>query len=207
MRRTMIIGALLAGGLALAGCTPTTEAPSPNPPAPGTPPPVEPAAQGEGHGAGDAHSSTDQEFAQQMLTHHEQALELVGLAEATSQNPQVRALATRIAQTQGPEIVQLKSWLAAKSGHESGSAPEDVPHHGGMTGMVKPQEMEALRLASGPEFDRQWVQAMIQHHEGAVEMAQAQLSEGSDPELQGFAEKVVATQQAEIQELKSIQVA
>lgn len=222
MRRTTIIGALLAGGLALTGCAPTTEAPSSATPAPGTPPPPTAIApggpenaqgsgeeqgqeQGQGQGAGQGPSSTDQQFAQMMVPHHEQALELSDLAANRSQNPQVRDLASRIAQAQGPEIEQMQSWLAEQQGRESGSAPGDTPQQGGMAGMVSPQAMDALRQASGEEFDRLWVEAMIQHHEGAVRMAQTQLEEGSDPRMRNLAEQMVAAQEAELQELRSLQ--
>ncbi|QGK69021.1 DUF305 domain-containing protein [Allosaccharopolyspora coralli] len=219
MRRTMIIGALLAGGLALAGCAPSTEAPSSNPPAPGTPPPpseIAPAGPensqgsgdeqgqgqgpGQGEGAGEGPSSTDQQFAQMMVPHHEQALELSELATSTSQNPQVRDLASRIAQAQGPEIGQMRAWLGEQQGQGG-----ETPQQGGMSGMVSPEAMDALRQASGEEFDRLWIEAMIQHHEGAVEMAQTQLEEGSDPRMRGLAEQIVGAQEAELQELRSLQ--
>lgn len=208
MRRSTIIGALLAGGLALAGCTPSEE-PSNVPPAPGTPPPPT-AAAASGHegspGAEGEHTGTDKEFAQHMLAHHEQALELAKLATQNGQRPEVKDLAARIEQAQAPEVAQIRAWMSHTQGQGSGSAPEDQePGEQQDMGMQSPQTMQALRQAQGAEFDRQWTQAMLDHHEGALQMARTELEEGSAQEMRDLAEKIIATQQAEIDELKKLQ--
>jgi uncharacterized protein (DUF305 family) len=74
----------------------------------------------------------------------------------------------------------------------------------GMGGMMTPEQMTALEQASGPEFDRMFLEMMVEHHRGAVEMAQTELDEGADPEAQALAQQIIDTQQAEITEMESL---
>lgn len=211
MRRSTIIGALLAGGLALTGCTPSEE-PSDQPPAPGTPPPATAQAHsGSGHSEGEgvgegSHTSTDQEFAQQLLTHHEQLVEIVGLANQNSQNPQVKQLASEIQQAQQAEIEEIKTWLASTEGKESASAPEDTAAGASseVPGLQQPAVVDQLRAARGPAFDQQWKQAVIALQEGALQLAQTELDEGSAEQMRSLAEKIAGSRQAEIDKVKSL---
>ena len=204
MRTSTITGALLAGGLLLAGCTPS-EQPSNKPPVPGTPPPATAQAAGGEHGAEDAEpTGTDQEFAQQMLAHHRQAIDLAVLASKNGESSQVKDLATRIQQGQQPEIDQIKVWLGLTGGQKPGSAPEDSGEHADMPGMQSPQKMQQLSQMRGADFDRAWSQVMVDHHQGALQMARTELEEGAAPQMRQIAEKVIATQQAEIDDLKKL---
>lgn len=109
-------------------------------------------------------SSDDIMFAQMMIPHHEQAIEMSTLAETRSQNPEVLALAAKIKAAQTPEIETMKGWLA-KAG-----ASLDMGHAMHMDGMLSEAQMQALKKASGVEFDRLFLEGMILHHQGAVEM-------------------------------------
>ncbi|GAB3285349.1 DUF305 domain-containing protein [Parasphingorhabdus pacifica] len=206
MRRSTIIGALLAGGLALAGCSPSEE-PSDQPPAPGTPPPATEQASGEATGAvqGSAHTGTDKEFAQQLLTHHEQLVELAGLAERNAQDPRIKELAAEIQQSESAEIGELEAWLAATAGEESDSAPEDAEGSGAeLPSALSPEELDQLREIRGSEFDRRWQQAVLALEEGALQVAKTELDEGSDEEMRALAEKIVSEQPAQIDKVKSL---
>jgi hypothetical protein len=109
-------------------------------------------------------SSDDIMFAQMMIPHHEQAIEMSTLAETRAENPEVKALAAKIKAAQAPEIEIMKGWLT-KAG-----ASTHMGHTMGMDGMLSEAEMQALRNATGQEFDRLFLEGMIAHHEGAVEM-------------------------------------
>ncbi len=109
-------------------------------------------------------SSDDIMFAQMMIPHHEQAIEMSTLAETRAQSPEVLALAAKIKAAQTPEIETMKGWLT-KAG-----ASLDMGHAAHMDGMLTDSQMQALKNASGVEFDRLFLEGMILHHEGAVEM-------------------------------------
>ena len=109
-------------------------------------------------------SSDDIMFAQMMIPHHEQAIEMSTLAETRAENPEVRALAAKIKAAQAQEIEVMKGWLT-KAG-----ASLDMGHAAHMDGMLSEEQMQALRNASGAEFDRMFLEGMILHHEGAIEM-------------------------------------
>lgn len=191
------LGALLAAA-SLAGCAeadtePTTALATPAATAP---------AGSEGEVAQE-HNDADTTFAQMMIVHHEGAIEMANLAIDKAENPDVVALAERIAQAQGPEIEKMTAWLEAWG--------EDVEpmDHGGMDmdgmdmdGMSQEEMMTHLDGLAGAEFDAAFLEGMIAHHEGAVKMAEAELADGENPEALALAEKIIADQQAEITEMQ-----
>ncbi|GAA2777683.1 DUF305 domain-containing protein [Saccharopolyspora taberi] len=206
MRRSTIIGAVLAGGLALAGCS-SGEQPSPEPPAPGTPPPATAQAHGEHGGAehGSAeHSTTDQEFARQFLAQQGQILELAELASEQSTNAQVKQVAGSIQQAQQPELDAVNAWLASTAGQQSGSAPEDTEPGDEADAVLTQQEVQQLSNAQGPAFDQQWAQAMTRLHESVLALARSEMEEGSAKELRSIAERVVSSQQSQLEQLRSL---
>ena len=109
------------------------------------------------------YSSQDIMFAEMMIPHHEQAIEMADLALAISQDSEVLSLATQIKSAQAPEIEQMKSWGSSHMGSHAGHM---------MDGMLSDEEMEELSQASGTDFDRLFLEGMIKHHEGAIEMAE-----------------------------------
>jgi len=160
--------------------------------------PGQPQSPGQDHsGHGMPAPSADVSFAQAMVPHHQQALEMSRLAQQRAADPRVRELATRIEAAQGPEIDSLTGWLRAHG------APAPAGHQH-MDGMMSPQQMGELAAASGPDFDHRFLQQMIAHHEGAVRMAETELTSGSDPQLRRMAENVSGTQREEIDTMRAL---
>jgi len=150
------------------------------------------------------HNKADIMFATDMIGHHRQAVEMAVLARDRSANAEVKAIAARIEAAQGPEIEQMSGWLedwnqpvpSMGSGHGA---------HGGMPGMMSDQEMSELEATTGTAFDQRFLQLMIVHHEGAIEMAQTQQRDGKNTDAKKLAEKIEADQTAEIAEMKQLQ--
>ncbi|MBP2330698.1 uncharacterized protein (DUF305 family) [Kibdelosporangium banguiense] len=149
-----------------------------------------------------ANNADDISFAQGMIPHHAQAVEMAKLVPSRSTNPKMLALATRVQQAQDPEIQQLTDMLK-----KWGSAPASTDHgsmdHGG-GGMMTADEMKQLEAAKGAEFDRMWTQMMIKHHEGAIKMARTELGKGASGDAKALAQKIIDAQQAEITEMQAL---
>lgn len=143
--------------------------------------------------AGSAFSSTDLMFAEMMIPHHKQALAMSELALTRSTNADVLALAEEIMAAQEPEIEQMKSWGASGEMHAG--------HQ--MDGMLSDDELAALEAASGAEFDRLFLEGMIKHHQGAIDMAQMVLA-SENAEAKALGDSIVATQQAEIERMQEL---
>lgn len=152
------------------------------------------------------HNAADTTFAQMMVIHHEGAVEMAELAEKTAESSDVRSLASRIKTAQGPEIEQMRGWL-----EEWGEpAPEDSDMagmgHGGMDmgGLDQQAAMDELMKLTGTDFDQRFLTMMIQHHEGAITMAQQQIADGENQAAIGLAETIISAQQKEIAEMQGI---
>ncbi|MGI5218218.1 DUF305 domain-containing protein [Nocardia sp. CA-290969] len=154
--------------------------------------------------AADRHNAADIRFAQEMIPHHRQAVEMAALVPSHSTDPRIVDLAARIQQAQDPEITAMTGWLQAWGA----PVPEDTGHsgmdHGSMPGMMTAEDMAELEAARGAEFDRLWLTMMIAHHEGAVQMARTELAEGSDPQARTMAQQIIDAQQAEIQQMQAM---
>lgn len=151
-------------------------------------------------------NDADVMFAQMMYPHHAQAVEMADMADGRTDNPEVLSLASAIAGAQQPEMDRMTAWLAAW-GQPAPTA--DMGNMGGMdhssgSGMMTAQDMDALMAASGPEFDRLWLTMMIAHHTGAIEMANTEIADGSNPDAQEMARTIVATQQQEIDTMQRL---
>ena len=129
-----------------------------------------------------------------MIPHHEQALEMVALAQTNTKNPDILAIAEQVRGAQEPEIVLMKSWpgvdAAAHMGHT-------------MKGMLSDSEMEKLRSAKGDEFDQLFLEGMIKHHEGAIEMAK-KVTDSKNHSVMKLAEWIVNVQALEIDTMKAL---
>jgi uncharacterized protein (DUF305 family) len=145
------------------------------------------------------HSADDVVFAQNMIPHHEQAVEMAGLAQANTTNPDVIALANAISSAQLPEIQAFKAWLVQWD--EPASAAHGAT---GMAGMVDQATMDKLNALRGPEFDKLWLQSMIAHHQGAITMAQQEVAHGQNVDVVSMAKSIISTQQAEIDKMKQL---
>ena len=162
------------------------------------------AACSPGGSSGDGFNPADTMFAQMMIPHHEQAIEMAGMAldPATGAGPDVLALAEAIAAAQDPEIAEMTALLEGWG--EPVAMDEGMDHSGMMSGMLTVEDLDALAALRGPDFDRAWLEAMIAHHEGAVAMAEDALADGESAEVRDLAERIVAAQAAEIAEMRAL---
>ena len=148
-----------------------------------------------------AYDDDDVMFAQMMIPHHEQALELAALVPDRSTDPAVIALAARIAAEQQPEISGMKALLL-----QWAVDPNEAAHgrgHAGMTmaGMVDDATMAKLGTLTGAEFDALWLRSMINHHRGAIEMARVEIANGSNADMITMARNIASAQQAEVDQM------
>jgi len=186
----MLVAVPLVLALGLAGCTGNSDAGMP-----GTEHGTHPSASTD---SASAVNSADAMFVTMMIPHHQQAIEMSDmLLGKTGADEQVRALARRVKDAQGPEIEQMETWLA-----EWNMEPAGQMSHG--DGMMSADDMEALEAAQGNDAARLYLEQMIVHHEGAIEMAEVQLEEGRNPDVVALAQAVVDTQAAEIAEMREL---
>ncbi|WP_327093685.1 DUF305 domain-containing protein [Nocardia vinacea] len=160
-------------------------------------------------------NAADVTFLQTMYPHHAQAVEMARLVPSRTQNEQVRALAADIEKAQSPEMEQITTLLESfgkpaptSSGH-SGHNMEmtttmNMPGMTTMPGMMSNEQMNALAAASGADFDRQWLELMIEHHTGAIAMSNTELAGGVNPDAKALATAIVAAQQAEIGTMRGL---
>jgi len=159
--------------------------------------------------AASAHNSVDVAFAQQMIPHHRQAITMAGLAPTRTTNPKVRDLATQIATDQEREIATLNSWLQGWHAPPATNNPGKGSAMGGMdraatVGMMSNQQMSQLVKSSGPAFDRLFLQLMIAHHQGAVQMATTELSAGHNPDAMHLATSIQRSQTEQIATMRKL---
>ena len=150
--------------------------------------------------ASEEFSANDVMFAQMMIPHHQQAIDMSEMAPSRAQSPAVLELAVEILNEQGPEISQMNRWLE-KAGANShmGHDAQDM----GMGSMLSDQEMLELEAATGAEFDKKFLTGMIAHHEGAIQMAQMIL-DSENPEAKSLAEAIVESQTNQIAQMKAM---
>ena len=157
--------------------------------------------------ANNRYSDADVSFMQNMIPHHAQAVEMSALVEGRTNREELIDLAGRIDASQADEVVFMQTWLT-----ERGEALEDLHAHHGMghsmmAGMATPEQMAELAAANGPTFDRLFLELMIAHHEGAVEMVDHLLEQSGsayDPVLFDFAGDIKNEQEAEIRRMGAL---
>lgn len=165
---------------------------------------------------GDTWNRADVAFVTGMIEHHLQALEIAALAPERAESDAVRAFAERVTAAQGPEVHALASWLQARdlavpegvegAGGTGPRAPHGADHdHGdGVAGMLSAEQLDALEAARGAEFDRLFLEGMIQHHEGALAMVDVVLVEGQDLAANEIAAETGAGQGGEIERMRDL---
>lgn len=165
-----------------------------------------------GSGAGSSEESfndADVTFAEGMIPHHEQAVEMAEMATQQASSAEVKALAEDIEAAQDPEIEQLQEWLDAWGE----DAPSESMGHGdmghgdessSMSGMMTEDDMMALGDSNGAAFDRMWLEMMIEHHNGAVQMAETEVADGEHPGAIDMANQIIETQEAEISQMEKL---
>lgn len=142
-------------------------------------------------------SGSDIMFAQMMIPHHQQAVDMSTLAESHTTNPEILALAKQIKDAQAPEIAQMTEWI------NNEKASMHMGHDMGMGGMLSDSDMAALAAASGPAFDKLYLEGMIGHHKGAIQMAQMVI-DSANAEAKTLGENIVTSQTAEIEKMKQM---
>jgi len=161
-------------------------------------------------GSGEDFNDADITFAQEMIPHHRQAVEMAALTSERTENVDLLALAQQISAAQQPEIDTmtglLDSWGAEVPADMTGMGEMEGMDHGptGMPGMMSAEEMASLEAAQGADFDRMFFEMMIAHHEGAIEMAQVELDNGADPAALALAQEIIDAQQAEIMQMQGL---
>jgi uncharacterized protein (DUF305 family) len=144
-------------------------------------------------------NDADVTFAVEMVMHHQQAIEMSDtLLAKDGVHPDVVALAERIKAAQGPEIETMNQWLE-DWGQDADMGGMD---HGG--GMMSEEDMAALEEADGETASSLFLEQMITHHQGAIDMAKTQLDNGQNPDAVALAQKIVEDQTAEITEMQGL---
>ncbi|PBC60971.1 DUF305 domain-containing protein [Streptomyces sp. Tue6028] len=156
------------------------------------------------------HNAQDVSFAQGMIPHHRQAVEMAALASHRAASAEVKDLAARIEKAQDPEIATmtgwLRSWGAKVPAADSAASMPGMDHsgHSGMSGMMSTKDMDALKAASGEEFDTMFLTMMVEHHKGAVEMAGTEKAKGRSGSATSMADDIITAQNAEITEMNKL---
>lgn len=202
MNKTMLTlsATAVAAALALTGC-------SPGPTAPSATSSGAAATQGTGPGmmssspaaAAAEHNDADTTFAQGMIPHHQQAVEMSGMMLQKQDIPApVTALATRIRAAQAPEIGTMTGWL------KGWNQPATMGSGHTMDGMMGDDDLKQLESARGTEAARLFLQQMVAHHQGAVLMARTEISRGRNADAITLSKDIVTAQEAEIKEMRDL---
>jgi uncharacterized protein (DUF305 family) len=157
------------------------------------------------------HNAADVAFAEGMIPHHRQAVEMAAMVPSRTTNPDVRMMATHISWDQKAEILTMTGLLAQWGESEA----MDHDEHGGMPGMpgmvdgvmpgmVDDATMTEIKSLSGPAFDELWITSMIEHHQGAVTMAHTEIADGQSPDAKKLAEMIIGAQQREIAQMNNL---
>lgn len=202
MIRMNLVGsalAVLTTGLVLAGCSssdsggghdmsPTTDSAAPTNSA---------AAQG-------GHNDADIAFAQQMIPHHAGAIDMAKLVQGRTSNAKVLDLASRIEKAQDPEIKTMTEWLKTWGAKPAETGMPGMDHGSSMPGMMTHEEMTTLQQAKDAAFDKAFLEMMIKHHQGAIDMSNTELKQGSNADAKKLAQQITDAQQAEITEMQGL---
>ena len=198
----------IAAALALAGCSTGPSAPSATSAASSSPASSASSMPGMGPGmmsssapaAATEHNEADTMFAQGMIPHHEQAVEMSEMMlKKQGVDPRITALATKIKAAQAPEIEQMTGWLKAWN-----EPAQMASGHGMGDGMMGDDDLSKLEAAQGTEAARLFLTGMIAHHQGAVMMAQTEISQGRNTDAIQLSKDIVTAQEAEIKEMQDL---
>ena len=181
----------LAAALVLAGCSATSSTSMPS---------NMPGMDHSSTSAAAQFNDPDVAFATQMIPHHQQAVEMADIVLGkTGVDSRVTDLAKKIKAEQDPEIVTMTGWLKAW-GQPSPTAMSGMT----MNGMMSQSDMDALTNASGPDSSKLFLQQMIQHHQGAIDMANEELTTGKNADALALAKSIVSSQTAEIATMNTL---
>ncbi|WP_324603900.1 MULTISPECIES: DUF305 domain-containing protein [unclassified Streptomyces] len=152
-----------------------------------------------------AHNAADVDFAKEMITHHRQAIEMADLAATRASSTDVKALAEKIKSAQDPEINTMSGWLTSwGEGVPADMTGMSHDMSAGMPGMMSADDMAELDRAKGAEFDTTFLEMMVDHHQGAIEMATTEKSKGQYGPATELAASVITAQSAEIKQMHDL---
>ncbi|WP_369245012.1 DUF305 domain-containing protein [Streptomyces sp. R41] len=156
-----------------------------------------------------AHNDADISFAKEMIEHHRQAVDMAELAAGRASSQEVKDLATKIKAAQDPEIKTMSGWLTSwseKVPEDMSSAMPGMDHDmsSSMPGMMSSEDMDKLEKASGTEFDKMFLEMMVEHHEGAITMAKTEKANGKYGPTVKLADDVITAQTAEIEQMNKM---
>ena len=197
MNRKLFLPAIgVAAAITLAGC-----AGNENPAASGSATaPSQAATSSAGSQVSAEHNDADTMFAQMMIPHHKQAVQMSELMLAKDGiEGEITDLATTIKEAQGPEIQTMTGWLKAWSE----PTESDMGGHG-MEGMMTDSQLKELESAHGTDASRMFLEGMTEHHKGAVGMAEDEIADGKNPQAVALARQIKKTQQAEIKKMQDL---
>ncbi len=182
----------LTATLGLAGCSTSTGEAAPPATATAT-------ASASSSPSTTLHNGADVMFAQMMMPHHSQAVEMSEMLLAKPGiSEEVRQLASDISAAQQPEIEELSAML------DKWGDPQEAHMGHSMDGMMSDGDMTALEAATGPEAERLFLEQMIRHHTGAIEMARTEVEDGKSPAAVAMAKDIVSAQQVEIDQMEGM---
>jgi uncharacterized protein (DUF305 family) len=153
------------------------------------------------------HNDQDVTFAEDMIPHHGQAVDMAAMAPERAQNARVKSLAQQIRSAQQPEIDTMNGLLTSwgkKTVAASGEGSAHAGHGESMPGMMSDSDMKKLEATNGATFDRMFLEMMIEHHQGAVQEAEKEVAKGEDTAAKTLAQTIITTQKAEITEMESL---
>lgn len=188
--------ASLALGVVLSACSNGAETTSGDQPT---------TASGSAAATSQEHNDADTEFAQMMILHHQGAIEMATMAEGRAQSDEVQQLASDIQFAQQPEIDLMTSWLETW-GEEPPSSEDDMggmDHSSGHTGMADDDQMQQLQDA-GADFDRMFLEMMIEHHQGAITMSEQEQANGLNEDAVELAGTIIGDQTEEIDKMQQL---
>jgi uncharacterized protein (DUF305 family) len=214
---TVLAGSALAAALALTGCTTGDTGDA------GTGPSPTATAGGSSTASAAEANQADHRFARMMIPHHEQAIEMSDIILAKEGlDPEVATLAEEIKAAQGPEIEQMQSWLEEWGVGRDGMGPDgdgsmgpgsmgsgsmgpgQMGGGGMMGGMLSQEELQEMEQADTQEATRLFLEGMIGHHEGAIDMSEDEVHNGQYPDAVALAETIIETQQREIETMHEL---
>ncbi|CAB4332802.1 MAG: DUF305 domain-containing protein [Actinobacteria bacterium] len=142
-------------------------------------------------------SAADVMFLQMMIPHHEQTVEMSMLAISNTENEDVLSLAARIEAAQQPEIELMQKWLT------DAGQPLTADHGMGDSGMMTLNDMSALESAKDNDFDELYLTGMINHHNGAIDMARS-VASSANADVSTLANNIIKSQTDEIAEMTAL---
>ena len=198
-KRVLALPAVGLAALLVAGCGSDDDATSAAPSMTGMP------SSSASASVSAEHNDADVMFAQMMIPHHQQAVEMAKMAATRAADPEVKSLAAKIQTAQDPEIQTMTGWLTAWGAAMPTAMPGmegmDMPS---MPGAMSEADMKKLESLSGAAFDKEFLTSMVAHHKGAITMAEEEQKNGKNPDAVALAKKIVTDQTAEISEIQKL---